>query len=66
MLWDEFSDSYRYNDQEYSYNTVNFSLQKKWSKDLSTFFGVDNILNKKVDDLYIDGRVWRVGAEVKF
>lgn len=66
VLWDEFSDSYRYNDQEYSYNTVNFSLQKKWSKDLSTFFGVDNILNKKVDDLYIDGRVWRVGAEVKF
>lgn len=66
VLWDAFTDSYRYNDKDHSYNTLNFSLQKKWDKDVSTTFGLDNILNKKVDALFIDGRVWRVGVEVKF
>lgn len=66
VLWQEFTNSYRYNDQNYSYNTLNFSICKKWDKDVSTTFGLDNMLDKKVDDLFIDGRVWRVGMEVKF
>lgn len=65
VLWDQFASRYRYNDEDYTYNTLNFSLNKKWTKDFSTYAGIDNILNKKVDDLYIDGRMWRVGAEWK-
>lgn len=65
ILWDQFASDYRYNDKEYTYNTLNFSFNKKWSKDFSTYAGIDNIFNKKVDDLYIDGRLWRVGAEWK-
>lgn len=66
VIWDEFTRNYRYNANAYTYNTVNFSVNKKWTKDFSTFFGIDNILNKHVDDIYVTGRVWRVGAEVKF
>lgn len=65
VLWDQFASRYRYNDEDYTYNTLNFSLNKKWTKDFSMYAGIDNILNKKVDDLYIDGRMWRVGAEWK-
>lgn len=66
VLWDQFASDYRYNDNNYTYNTVNFSINKKWSTDFSTYAGVDNIFDKVVDDLYIDGREWRVGAEWKF
>lgn len=66
VLWDQFASDYRYNDVNYTYNTVNFSINKKWSTDFSTYAGVDNIFDKVVDDLYIDGREWRVGAEWKF
>ena len=66
VLWDQFSSDYRYNDENYTYNTLNFSLNKKWNKEFSTYAGIDNIFNKKVDDLYIDGRLWRVGAEWRF
>ena len=65
VLWDQFASRYRYSDEDYTYNTLNFSINKKWTKDFSTYAGIDNILNKKVDDLYIDGRMWRVGAEWK-
>ena len=33
---------------------------------MSVFGGIDNILNKKDSDIYLDGRVWRVGVERKF
>lgn len=66
VLWDQFSNDYRYDDENYTYNTLNFSINKKWGNGFSTFAGVDNILNKEVDDLYIDGRLWRVGAEWRF
>lgn len=65
VLWDEFARDYRYNDKDYTYNTVNFSINKKWSAEFSTYAGLDNIFDKKVDDLFIDGRMWRVGAEWK-
>ena len=66
VLWDQFASDYRYNDENYTYNTFNFSINKKWNKEFSTYAGIDNIFDKKVDDLYIDGRLWRVGAEWKF
>lgn len=66
VLWDEFASDYQYNYENYTYNTVNFSINKKWSPEFSTYAGIDNIFDKVVDDLYIDGRLWRVGAEWKF
>ena len=51
--------------KNYTYNTLNFSINKKWGNGFSTFAGVDNILNKEVDDLYIDGRLWRVGRRME-
>ncbi len=66
VLWDQFSSDYRYDGEDYTYNTLNFSVNKKWTPEFSTYAGIDNIFNKKVDDLYIDGRLWRVGAEWRF
>lgn len=66
VLWDEFASDFRYNSKDYTYNTLNFSFNKKWSPEFSTYAGIDNIFDKVVDDLYIDGRLWRVGAEWKF
>ena len=65
VLWSQFASRYRYQDQDYTYNTLNFSMQKKWNKDFSIYAGIDNIFNRKIADLYIDGRMWRVGAEWK-
>ena len=65
VLWDQFVSRYRLNNQDYTYNTLNFSMNKKWTNSFSTYAGIDNIFNKKIGDLYIDGRMWRVGAEWK-
>ena len=66
ILWNEWNYDYRYNNNDYDYNTTNFVVSKKWNKNLSTYAGIDNIFNKKVDALYVDGRLWRVGAEYAF
>ena len=53
-------------DRNFTYNTLNFSFNKKFKNGMSVFGGIDNILNKKDSDIYLDGRVWRVGVERKF
>ena len=45
---------------------MNFSFNKKLNEAFSVYGGVDNIFNKKIDAIYIDGRMWRVGAEWKW
>lgn len=65
-LWDQFTDDYYFNSKYYSFNILNLSATKRINKDLSVFAAVENILNKEIDDLYLFGRVWRVGAEMKF
>ena len=30
------------------------------------FAGVDNVFNKKIDAIYLDGRIWRTGVEITF
>ncbi len=66
MLWADFVRSYYYNSKNYNYTTLNLSLSKKLSDNLIVTAGIDNLTNKKVDDIYLFGRVWRVGAEWKF
>lgn len=63
VLWDQFASDYRYDGEDYTYNTLNFSFNKKLKDGFSIYGGVENIFDKNIDDLYIDGRIWRIGAE---
>ncbi|WP_371377779.1 TonB-dependent receptor plug domain-containing protein [Sporomusa aerivorans] len=66
ILWQEWVRDYRYSDVDYSYNTLNFTINKKWNERYSTYFGVDNILDKKIDELVLEGRLWRLGVNYTF
>ena len=74
VLWNSFTHKYGFEEarnrgtssyNEYSFNTLNFSVNKKWNNGLSAYVGIDNLLNREVHDLYIDGRMFRVGMEMK-
>ncbi len=66
ILWQDWVRDYRYSDVDYSYNTLNFTINKKWNDSYSTYFGVDNILDKKIDALVLEGRLWRLGMNFTF
>ena len=58
---------YRYSGEDYTYNTVNFIVNKVINKNCRVYAGVDNIFDKDLgENLWIDGRMWRVGAEMTF
>lgn len=62
---------YRYSGEDYTYNTVNFIVNKVINKNCRVYAGVDNIFDKTLpyDENHsytIDGRTWRVGAEMTF
>ena len=67
-LWEQWVHDYYESDssQTYSYNTLNFVINKKYGAAVRLFAGVDNIFNKKIDAIYLDGRIWRTGIEFKF
>lgn len=57
--------------QDYSYSTTGLTVSKQFNKNYHVYAGVDNIFNKSfLYDTYhtysIDGRTWRVGAEMTF
>ena len=37
----------------------------KWNNGLSAYVGIDNLLNRQVPELYLDGRMFRVGMEME-
>lgn len=65
-LWDQLAYNYYDDKGEYTYNTLNFVVTKKFGEGKRIFVGLDNILDKKISAINLDGRMWRVGAEVKF
>lgn len=65
-LWDQLAYDYSDGNNEYTYNTLNFVVTKKFGEGKRVFVGLDNILDKKISAINLDGRMWRVGAEVKF
>ena len=74
VLWDTFTYKYGFDaarnrgesvHNEYSFNTLNFSVNKKWNNGLSAYVGIDNLLNRQVPELYLDGRMFRIGMEMK-
>lgn len=64
VLWNEWVRDYRYDGKDYDYSMLNFTVHKKWNETYSTYLGVDNVLDKKVDDLTIDGLMWRFGVNL--
>ncbi len=69
-IWNTWVSDYHYDDNNYDYNTLNFVVNKKFAfKDGRTgriYAGIDNVTNKEIGDIYLDGRFWRVGAEITF
>ena len=69
-LWNSWISNYHYANENYDYNTLNFVVNKKFAFDDGrsgrVYAGVDNIGDKKIGDIYLEGRIWRVGAEITF
>lgn len=54
------------NDNDYNFTTTNFVLNKKFGEENRVYAGVDNIFDKKISDIGLDGMIWRLGAEWTF
>ena len=65
VLWNEWVNQYRYSDEDYNYSTLNLSVNKKFNDTVSAYIAVENILDKDVDVLSINGRVWRCGVQMQ-
>lgn len=52
--------------EDYTYNTTNFVINKKFGAGNRIYAGVDNIFDKKISDINLEGMLWRVGAEWTF
>lgn len=71
-LWSQWYQDYLYNSENYTYNLINFAVNKKINKNLRVFAGIDNIFDKRfaqnadASNFDTDGRTWRVGAEMTF
>lgn len=66
-LWSKWYDDYFYSSKSYTYNVTNFVVDKVINKNFRVYAGVDNIFDKDLgEDLWMDGRMWRAGAEWTF
>ena len=66
ILWQQWTNKYHYNDNDYNFTTTNFVLNKKFGEGNRVYAGVDNIFDKKISDIGLDGMIWRLGAEWTF
>ena len=65
--WNKWYTDFQYDsDTVYSVNTFNFTVTKRWGDKYRVFAGIDNVFNKDLSDMGYYGRLWRVGAEMKF
>ena len=77
-LWNQWVSGYNYSKQvgtrpniktiypSATYSTTNFVINKKFGEGNRVYAGLDNIFDKKIADINLDGRIWRVGAEWTF
>lgn len=73
-LWNKWLSDYRTVDNKLdgeevnrSINTFNFVVNKSWEDNkYNAFAGVDNVFDKDSYAMRYSGRIWRVGAEVRF
>ena len=61
-----FLGDYQFDGKDYSYHTLDISARKKWGEKFSATLAFYNIFGRKADDLYLGGREWAIGAEMKF
>ena len=68
IVWNEFTNSFlRAANEEYTYNTFNLVVNKKLGKDRRAYIGLDNIFDRKNDNLnHVNGRQWRAGVVMSF
>lgn len=66
-IWEQWVNNYYESDSndKYTYNTLNFVVNRKFNDRFRLFAGVDNIFDKKIDEIYLDGRIWRAGMEYR-
>ena len=65
--WNKWYTDFQYDsDTVYSVNTFKFTVTKRWGDKYRVFAGIDNVFNKDLSDMGYYGRLWRVGAEMKF
>ncbi len=65
VLWDQFAYNYQTSTDKATFHTVSLTVTKKLG-DGRVFLGLDNLFNKKVDFINLDGRMWRTGFEWTF
>lgn len=66
MVWSTLKKDFYFDDRNYSWNELNLSLRKHWGKSLTAAFGLYNLLDREIDTLYIHGRSWFMGMEMKW
>lgn len=66
ILWQQWANKYHYDDNDYNFTTTNFVLNKKFGEGNRVYAGIDNIFDKKINDIGLDGMIWRLGAEWTF
>ncbi len=65
--WNKWYSDYMNDEAPYSGNTFHFVVNKRWHNNkYRAFFGIDNLFNKEIDELYYYGRLWRMGFEMTF
>lgn len=77
-LWNQWATNYHYSETigmgdnavtnyyDTNFSTLNFVINKKFGEGNRVYAGVDNIFNEKDDNINLDGRIWRAGAEWTF
>lgn len=56
-----------YNDgKNYSINTFNVAVNKKWGSRYRCFVAIDNLFDKNNENINAYGRMWRAGVELTF
>lgn len=72
VLWNEWKDSYYHGDDSdtnqkiiKSFALWNLSVNKQWNANFSSYIGVENIFNKKIDELHMLGAMVQAGVTFK-
>ena len=68
VLWNEWKKDYLYSSSSHinkSYALWNLSVNKKWNDTFSSYAGIDNIFNKKDDELNLLGAMFKMGMNFK-
>ncbi|MBQ8417415.1 MAG: TonB-dependent receptor [Phascolarctobacterium sp.] len=66
VLFNRWYSDYHYEGKDYSINTFNLAVSKKWGTGQRAFIAIDNLFDKENENLNAYGRLWRAGVELSF